>query len=256
VLDALPFLVRVREQRRRDPGEIERALRSVLFAEGEDTLARASELATPVPRVLYQMLAADGAPSRRRVVAAALADPDVAIRSRAVEALTDDAGVEDRAGLLERLLRDDPIPAIRRLALTLISERMPDRLLRALPDVLLDRAAGVRGLARFIARTHGLPFVPRDVYVEALATLPPARIGAAIDGVGETGSRVEAGLIARFLTADRARIRRSALLAIARLDPDPALPAALAALADGAASARRAALAILVTHSGRLDFDG
>jgi HEAT repeat protein len=256
VLDALPFLVRVRAQQRRDPGDIERSFCAVLISDGgEEALAHAPRFDTRSRRILYEMLLADAAPSRRRrIVDAALSDPDVLVRWRAVGALAGDSSASDRIAVLERLLSEDPVPAIRRRALSLISERFPERIPGLFPDVVLDRSAGVRDLARFIARAHRLAIVPREVYVAALGTVPPDQIAAAIAGVGETGTLEDADLVAPFLRSDRSRIRRSALLALARLDDARAVPAAAAALADEAAPVRGAAVDILATHANRVDF--
>jgi HEAT repeat protein len=129
------------------------------------------------------------------------------------------------------------------------------RIADVFPEVLLDRAASVRGLARFVATTHQLPFVPRDVYVQGLASAQPTQISAAIEGVGETGTHADADLIVPFLSGNSPRIRRSALRALAKLNPESAVPPAITALADDAASVRSAAVDILSTNAGRVDFE-
>lgn len=120
---------------------------------------------------------------------------------------------------------------------------------------MLDRVASVRGLARFVAGTHQLALIPRAVYVQALVGSLPGQLAAAIEGVGETGTRADADLIAPFLGANRPRIRRSALRALAKLDAERAISAATAALADDASSVRSAAADILATNASRVDFD-
>jgi HEAT repeat protein len=132
---------------------------------------------------------------------------------------------------------------------------MPEHLGAVFPQVLLDRAASVRGLARFVASTQHLALVPRAVYIEALAGTFPGRLAAAIEGVGESGSRADADLVAPFLGGNSPRIRRSALRAFAKLDAERAISAAIAALADDAASVRSAAVGILATNASRVDFD-
>ena len=57
VLTALPFIVRLLRQRRRDHGAIERALRDVLLWDGAaDALARGTGFATTVRRTMYELL--------------------------------------------------------------------------------------------------------------------------------------------------------------------------------------------------------
>jgi HEAT repeat protein len=132
---------------------------------------------------------------------------------------------------------------------------VPERITGVFPQVLLDRAASVRGLARFVVGTHQLAFIPRTVYVQALISSAPGRLAAAIEGVGETGTRADADLIAPFLSGNRPRIRRSALRAFGKLDAERAISAAIAALADDASSVRSAAVGTLATNASRVDFD-
>jgi HEAT repeat protein len=256
VLSALPFIVRVLGQHRRDHSGIERALTSVLLSdEGADALARGGQFDTSARRKMYELLTAGGTAARRRLFNAALEDPDAVIRARAIRAMATDHDSGDRAAILERFLREDRVPAVRKLSLTLLSEHMPERIAGVFPQVLLDRAPSVRGLARFVVGTHQLAFVPRTVYVQALAASLPGQLAAAIDGVGETGTRPDADLIAPFLGENRPRIRRSALRALAKLDPERAISAAVTALADDASSVRSGAVGVLAFNANRVDFD-
>jgi HEAT repeat protein len=253
VLNALPFIVRVMGQRRRDHSGIEHALKSVLVSDGgEDALARGKEFETSVRRKMYELLTAGGTTSKRRLLNAALNDPDAVIRARAIRSIAADPDFDDRAATLERFLR---VPAVRRLALAVLSEHMPERLGAVFPQVLLDRAASVRGLARFVASTQQPALVPRTVYIEALVGTLPGQLAAAIEGVGETGSRADADLVAPFLSGNSPRIRRSALRALAKVDADRAVSAAIAALSDGAPSVRTAAVQTLSSNASRVNFD-
>jgi len=256
VLNALPFIVRVLGQRRRDHREIERALASVLLSDGgEDALARGGQFDTRVRRKMYELLTAGGITAKRRVLDAALKDRDGVLRARAIRSVATDSDVDDRHLILERFLRDDPVPAVRRLALAALSEHMPARIAGVFPQVLLDRAASVRDFARFVAGTLHLAVVPRTVYVQAFESSVPRQVATAIEGLGETGTRADADLIAPFLDRTRPRLRRSALRALARLDAERAISAAIAGLADAAPSVRLAAVGILATNVSRVDFD-
>lgn len=72
---------------------------------------------------------------------------------------------------------------------------MRQRIGGVFPQVLLDRAASVRGLARFVAARHQLGLIPRAVYAEALVANLPGQLASAIEGVGETGTVRDVGLI-------------------------------------------------------------
>jgi hypothetical protein len=256
VLNTLPFIVRVLGQHRRDHSGIERALRSVLLSDGgEDALTRGRQFDTSVRRKMYELLTAGGTAYKRRLLSAALKDPDAVIRARAIRSIATDPDFEDRAAILERFLRDDRVAAVRRLALTVLSEHMPERIAGVFPQVLLDRAASVRSLSRFIADTHQLALIPKAIYVQALVGSLPGQLAAAIEGLGETGTRADADLIAPFVSGNGPRIRRSALRALAKLDAERAISAAIEALADDASSVRSGAVGILAINANRVDFD-
>jgi len=166
-----------------------------------------------------------------------------------------DGDFENQGFILERLLRSDPVPMVRRLVLVVLSEHMPDRIAGVFPGVLLDRGASVRGLARFVASKHQLPLVPRDVYVQSLASIVPGQVSAAIEGLGETGTQADTDLVAPYMDSPLPRNRRAALRALAKLDAERAISSATAALSDDASSVRRAAVDILSTNANSVDFE-
>ena len=256
VVNALPFIVRVLRQHRRDHDGIERALKLVLLSDGgDDALARSSQFDTSVRRKMYALLIAGTTASKRRLFDAALKDPDAVVRARAILSVAKNPDFGDRAEILERFLRADRVPGVRRLALSLLSEHTPARIAKVFPEVLLDRAASVRGLARFVAGTHQPALIPRAIYAEALVASLPGQLAAAIDGVGETGTRVDADLIVPFLSGNRPSFRRAALWALARLDAERAISAAITALSDDSSSVRSGAAAILAMNANKVDFD-
>ena len=77
---------------------------------------------------------------------------------------------------------------------------------------------------------------------------------AAIAGLEETGTVTDAERLSSFLQAAFPRVRRAALFALSKLDPERALPAALRALGDGASSVRRAGVAVLIARAHQVDF--
>jgi hypothetical protein len=136
VLHALPFILRVLAQRRQDHGAIERGLTSTLLSDrGADALALGKELDTSGRRKMYELLTGHGA--ERHVLSAALEDSDAVIRARAMRAVACNPASHDRAAILERLVRDDRVPAVRRLALSLLREHVPARVGAVFPRRLL-----------------------------------------------------------------------------------------------------------------------
>lgn len=256
VLTALPFIIRVLDQRRQGHADIERALTAVLLSDdGADALARGAALPSPVRRMMYGMvMKAEGA-APRRFVTAALSDPDAGIRASALRTVARDPGFQDRESILNRMLVKDPTPMVRRLALFILSEEASSRLDSVLPEVMLDAAASVRSLARFVGAGRGIRLDPKALYVAALASDATRRLSAAIEGVGETGTIDDSTLIQPFLDADHPRIRQSALKAIAKLDADRAVTFALAALSDRAGKVRATAVDVLISNASRVQFE-
>jgi hypothetical protein len=257
VLAMLPFFVRMLGPHRRDHHELLQVLRSVLLSDGGDAaLRRAASFDTGVRRRLYDLLDNPGADAELRIVKAALNDPDAVIRVRALRRLASIEGTAKRATVFERFVHEDPVPAVRRLALSSLSIAAPGRMAAVVPSALLDRAARMRALARSLVVQHKLTVVPRDIYIQRLKGAAIAReLAAAIEGLGETGNRADLPLLAPFLENSTGGVRRAALSATVTLDVEGAIPQAIAALDDEARSVRTVAVRILKLHASRAEFE-
>jgi hypothetical protein len=100
VLHALPFIIRMLGQNRRDHCEVERALTSVLLSDGgTDALACVAQFDRLVRRKMFELLTAGGGASGRRFLNAATHDPDAVIRARAIRAIASDADFDGRAAI-------------------------------------------------------------------------------------------------------------------------------------------------------------
>jgi HEAT repeat protein len=253
VLSALPFIVRMLGQRRRDHRHLENAFLGVLTADGADDVIEAIGRADRgVSRAMYELLL-EKAPSRR-FVEAALADADPVTRGRAVARLSTVEPADALTGRLAVLVNGDGAPAVRTQALTLLAERDPDHAKRLLHRVLFDPSAAVRGLARFLASRLDPAIDIRALYVGYLGEPLSPTLVTAVAGLGDVGTRADADRLASFLTADAPRLRRAALLSTGKLDPDRGLPLATAALEDPAGSVRSTARRILLRNAPGLDF--
>jgi HEAT repeat protein len=138
--------------------------------------------------------------------------------------------------------------------LALLAERDANRVRSILRGALLDRSARVRSLARFLAAKLDASIDVRALYLEPLDAALDRSSAAAIDGLGEVGTRDDADRLMPLLTVERPRIRRAALRALAQCDRDRALPAAISALEDPSGSVRGAAGAIVRAQRHRVDF--
>ncbi len=102
-------------------------------------------------------------------------------------------------------------------------------------------------------RHLGAPIAPRDVYVAGLTNSSPRIRGAAIAGLGESGTSADVDLLAPFLGDSAASVHVAAVRAATRLDAERGTALAFAALGDARLSVRAAALDILGNHARRVD---
>jgi hypothetical protein len=256
VMTALPFLVRLFGQRRRDSaGALAERLRDVLLSDGGSAVLSAMDgFPRAVRRTVFEIIAPSPAALNPAVLDAALADRDAGVRRATVRWLGAGADAARAIALLERLAVADPVPAVRRAALTLLAERDPARVAGRLPVFLLDRGAGVRSLARFFAREAGSAIEARRFYAERLADASSARqLAAALAGLGETGAPDDASLAAARLGHAAPAVRCAALRALTDLAADQGMSAALAALDDPASSVHATAVSILRRHVRSVD---
>lgn len=195
-----------------------------------------------VRRTCFGILERTGGPGLRPLAQVALGSDDVVLRrgaARVADAL-DDASLR---AVLPALVRD-PLPAVRRDALSLAARRMGADALPWLRKALLDSAGGVRAEARAsLQRLAPMDFAA--FYREQVAA-GGARLAAAVAGLGETGGGADAESARPLLADPLPRVRAAAVRALARLGGTVALPAVLAAVADASPSVSRAAAAAVL----------
>jgi HEAT repeat protein len=255
VVAALPFLVRMLGRRRQDHRRVSDAVGRVLLSDGgRQVLDRVRAFETSVRRYVYKLVVTALTKADSEGISAALADADAVVRRVAIQRLAVTEDAESSIGALVRLLSDDSVPSVRREAMSVLARRDPDRLRHLLPQVLLDRSAAVRALARHFVEALHAPLIPRDVYINALNDPSARRLKAAIDGLGELGSRADLDLVTRFADTTVPGIRRSVIRAAGRLNPGEGVRLAIAALADPSPSVRAAAVSVLRANAARVDF--
>ena len=216
-------------------------------------LERVETFDSGVRRFVFRFILAGITSPGDPALVTALADTDPPVRRLAVQQLErmDDRNV---AQTLERLATRDPMPSVRREAMAILTRSNPDRLRHLLPDLLLDRAAAVRNLTRYLVRTLHVAVVPRDLYLDSLAATSLRRLTAAVSGIGETGNQTDVPLLVPFLSAESPSLRRAALTAMARLDADAAASSAVSALTDASLGVRNAAADVLRENRSVVDW--
>ena len=178
------------------------------------------------------------------------ADPGVRVHAaRAAAAAVDDAALDE---ILPALLAD-PFVGVRSVGLRLAATRRAEDAGPWLTRALLDRSPALRAGARAHLAKRG----PVDFAAFYRAALEPdaGNVVVAVSGVGETGGAEDADRVARFLADPRARVRRAAVFAVARLAKEGAAALLAPVLEDAAPSVSDAARRVLEPHAPRLDED-
>ncbi|TMQ08285.1 MAG: hypothetical protein E6J91_33615 [Deltaproteobacteria bacterium] len=208
----------------------------------------APELVEPAPVVAG---AVDSSPYRRgwrisdpgrEAAAAALGDPDPAIRNLAGRALLvsrDEVFLAFSAPLLASRMSAVRFGAV--LRLRALGRILPWR------DLLLDDHAGVRGLAQEAALDADID--PAEEYRRALSASDDRRLGPCLIGLAETGSVGDAVVVRTYRTHRLAVVRRSCLRALARWQPEEIVELCLDALGDPSPRVTHAARDLLLARS-------
>jgi hypothetical protein len=160
----------------------------------------------------------------------ALRDRDLGIRAWAARRACDARRFE-----LLPALDDDPCGRIRLWALRLHGETSDEAAaIPRLEAALLDRAPSVRGAARFYLSQLRPGYAFAASYRRTLeeASVDMKQRAIAIAGLGETGDRDDAALLAFEIASSSARVAKAALRACARLAPSECLGEITTAVED------------------------
>ncbi len=192
-------------------------------------------------RLCFQILAEANDARLPLSIPLRITDSDMVIRLSAARIARTrlDEGV--LRALLPTLRLDNFMP-VRREALCACLERMPDLAPAVLRTALLDRSAGIREIARHRLRQSGdFPF--SEFYRQALAhSSSPLELITALSGLGETGVVEDTALVLPYLAHSLAKVRRSAIRSLSKLDKEDQIDTLLTALTDERPS---------VTHEAR-----
>jgi HEAT repeat protein len=226
-------------------------------------------------RLVEGVLALLRSPAARDEVRAGLSSPDTPVRRACLRILLDAEGAGLDALIGDALESGDAMlrllaaqaaarldePALRALLPRMMQDRFARVRLVALrlgvsrPGVvlpaLLDRSPAVRAEARAaLARLEPLDFA---AFYRGHVAADGPRLPAAVAGLAETGGREDADLLAPLLAHARPRVRAAALLALARLTGDDAVPALVRAMGDSSRAVSHAATVALRPRAARAD---
>jgi HEAT repeat protein len=176
----------------------------------------------------------------------AMRDRDPLVRLWAARTARGRLARDDFLALLPVLQRDRSA-AVRREALRGLVEKDPDSAAAASRVALLDQHASIREAARYyLGKRGGFDF--RSFYRDAVVSVTPDVLPAAVAGLGETGTEEDAGLILPRISHPVIKIRRSAVRALGLLAGDTYAGTLLRVLEDDRPSVTHAAREALRTR--------
>lgn len=263
LLPCLALVEQLTVYRRRDLSDLQAQLRAVLLHRTSRPLlwaaceAETGELHQR--RAVYRLLAdavlaePDAAPREaglQRLCLRAMRSPDLWLRVWAVRLGRKHLFGEPLVRLLGQARADRGRP-VRREALLAFLDAYP-----ALEAALCDPCVSLRELARYALRKKAtLDFASYYCQILAACGEPGPRRLAALAGLGETGTRADAGAVLPFTADPVPKVRATALRALGQLDAEGHVPVLAAALADPSRRVVRAAAEAIGTRVALLGAD-
>jgi HEAT repeat protein len=195
-------------------------------------------------RECYKIVLKSEEPLLTEVVNQGVKDSDVIIRNWTIRALK---SVSDFKLLKKHLtnLENDPFMPNRREVLNIFLNIFPEIADRKLHNALFDHHPSIRYDARyFLSKKSKIEF--SEIYREAIKKPENKTIVGTISGMGETGSKDDAGLLISYTIHRTAKIRKVSIKAIARLAAEDYCDLFQAMIKDDSPRvSREAALALL-----------
>jgi HEAT repeat protein len=201
-------------------------------------------------RRCYRLLLDTPAEDGLEIIRTAVRDEDAMIRLRAIRAAGVVLDTNDLREILEQVSHDPFVP-VRREVLGMWVRHFPEAAESVLRDALLDASPALRQTARDDLKERGAGEF-RDFYLSALEVARGSRLRPALFGLAETGSEADAARLEEFLSHTAPGVRRAAVTALSRLDPEAYISAFVRALEDDSPGVSRAGRLALVPRAARV----
>ena len=255
-IESLPVLVRIRYRSRVDSlltridellqADVFELARAFLSSDDRATLYLGLDLA-------WNSTGENAASKHPQLIEMLLQSDDAGVRLHAASRLAHAETAPDLARrFLPQLLNDRSV-AVRRLALNWLANGEPEAHLATLHEALLDRSAMIRSIAQFY-----LPKVQsfdlRNFYRNAIDRKDTRIFVAALGGLGETGESADVDLVLPLIHTPDVKLRKAAIVALAKLALKEHLEIFIAALQDpspGVSRHARIALESVASSIGR-----
>jgi len=250
IIDALPLIFRLRGRSRHDHHELVDASIATLSkpdARPELELGLRSK-ENEVRRCCYQVIIEAGIFDNPTLLDHLIKEPLPTNRSYILRHISAKLTPEEFQPYRSALLRDNSAP-VRLTALRLLHQFNPAESIAELELAVLDEDPGVREAARFLLKKIDSKYDFPRIYREILRD-PSILSRGAISGLGETGQADDTKYVMPILKADKVRLVRSGMRAVAKLDFPGSKDALIAFLADPRTGVAKEAHRLLL---GRID---
>lgn len=232
IIDALPLIFRLRGRSRHDHHDLVDAAIAALSAPDarpELELGLRSK-DTMIRRCCLQVVLEAGLFDNSTLLDHLIEEPLPANRSFILRHINANLTPEEFRPYRSALLRDKSAP-VRLTALRSLHEFDPAESIAELELAVLDEDPAIREASRFLLKKIDNKYDFPRIYREILQD-PSVLYRGAISGLGETGQAGDTKYVMPFLKADKARVVRSGMRAIAKLDFAGSKNALIAFLAD------------------------
>ncbi|ANF96387.1 HEAT repeat domain-containing protein [Paenibacillus bovis] len=198
-------------------------------------------------RFCLQMALESRAAVPAEVLEKALYDRDASIR---LWAARQSGKTLSGAGLQHILLLmiNDSFPSVRREALELMAHHSPEQAIPFLKEGLLDRNAVIREIARrHLSQTESVSYA--ELYLDTIWSNNERYLAAALYGLGETGQKEDAEVIAEYVHHPEIHVRKAVVHSLARLNADAYRELLWQSLLDSQPGISREAVQALNRHT-------
>ncbi|WCT57412.1 hypothetical protein PQ456_07875 [Paenibacillus kyungheensis] len=146
----------------------------------------------------------------------------------------------------------DHFPALRRLALDILSYHFPMQAETALIDGLMSHNLTIRETARrHLPKINPIPYV--EYYLDQIWNGNESSLAVAIAGLGETGTAEDAEVIAEYKDHTQIKVRKAVLTALGKLKPTAYMDVFSQALVDSQPGISKIAKQTLIQYTYMLD---
>jgi HEAT repeat protein len=215
----LPLVLALRKRPRQSHEEFVDLVVALLRGPGREALVRGARSHDCAARRACWRLLLDGDPVDASTVGDALADSDSVVRTIAARRLRALPPAPSLLRVLEMAAADHTYP-VRREAIGLLLDRYPAAAVAFIDHALLDPHPVLRDIAVIERKKRDPDFDAALFYGEAIGRERGRGLRAAIAGLVERGSEEDVLTLLPLVEDRRAKVRRAALDAIAKLDKE------------------------------------